>query len=411
MISTSSHENLLHVSPALATQLGLEEATMLAILKDLLHYRDTIAHKGLQWLELKEDILQKTMPFWRDTDIQRICKSLHEQGLLVLGSAPYTSSRVVQFALTASHKTFSSLQNPPSHNNPDNKTQSHQSSQTKQLPIVNTSPARTGSACQISPYWQPSDDAMRQLAQYTIPEPFLREQIGLFVIYWRERGDLKHSWDTDFIKHALREWRYHEIDNNRQQRQEQQRQQRWDQERFIQTEQEGPMRPGWNPSQDALEVLLKHAAISASFVEDAIPEFIIYWQEKGTVANTWNTKFIQHVRRQWARYSSTVEHNSEAKLLSAHWQPSADAFDVLKLANIDLDFARQQLPEFILYWRDRKEIHNAWNSKFMQHCKYHWARRHHLETPATSTTHSQAASGNTRNRSLSDDLSDRSWAV
>ena len=399
MISTSNHENLLQVSPALATRLGLEEATMLAILKDLLHYRDPIPHKGLQWLELKEDLLQKTMPFWRDTDIQRICKSLNDQGVLVLGSAPYTSSRVIQFALTFS---------PSSDTNPIQAKQ--------QLPIVNTSAEgarthapRTRNASQISPYWQPSDDAIRQLAQLAIPEPFLREQVGLFVIYWRERGDLKHSWDADFIKHTLREWRYHEIDNNRQQRQQQQRQERWDQERFIQTEQEGPMRPGWGPSQDALEVLLKHAAISASFVEDAIPEFIIYWQEKGTIANTWNTKFIQHVRRQWARYSNTVEHNSDPKLLSANWQPSADAFDVLKLANIDLDFARQQLPEFILYWRERKEIHNAWNSKFMQHCKLHWARRHHLETQ--TTTAQQTASGNTRNRSLSDDLSDRSWAV
>jgi hypothetical protein len=65
---------------------------------------------------------------------------------------------------------------------------------------------------------------------------------------------------------------------------------------------------------------------------------------------------------------------------------------VLGMANIDADFAEAQLKEFVLYWRDRNEIHRSWNTKFLQHVKYKWAQ--------------QAQAG----QSLLDKFTDRSWA-
>ena len=72
---------------------------MLAVFSDLLHYGEPIAHNGLQWLEVKEQTIERTMPFWNDLDVQRICKSLSDKGVIILGSAPYASCRVIQFAL------------------------------------------------------------------------------------------------------------------------------------------------------------------------------------------------------------------------------------------------------------------------------------------------------------------------
>jgi hypothetical protein len=382
-------EKPLQISPALATTLGLEEATMLAVFSDLLHYGEPIAHNGLQWLEVKEQTIERTMPFWNDLDVQRICKSLSDKGVIILGSAPYASCRVIQFALN--EQAAQPLTAPRQKLATPNSRAHNQVAQ---------------GANRISPQWQPSDDVMRRIAQHNIPEQYVRDRIAEFVTYWSERAEAHHSWGSKFIKQVLHHWQEHQTQQSRQQRVSRER----EQERFIQADTEGPIAAGWRPSPDALEILLKHAAIEAHFVEEAIPEFIIYWQEKGVITNTWNSKFIQHVRRQWARYSSTVEHNSEAKLLAENWRPSEDAIDVLRLANIDLDFARQQQPDFVLYWRDRKEIHNAWNSKFVQHCKYHWARRHQM---ATQTAQASGAnpSGNTRERSLSDDLTDRSWAT
>lgn len=396
MNSNLTPENTLQISPSLATTLGLEESVMLAVFANLLHYGEPIAHNGLHWLEVKEATVARTMPFWSDADVQRVCKNLFDKGVIVLGSAPYCSSRVIQFALT---ETQTAAEFTP---------QMTQTSQPAE-PVVHARNQATRGANRISPHWQPSDDALRHIAQHNIPEQFVLAQVGAFVIYWRDRDSVKHSWDHDFIKYTLREWRYHQTDSSREQKQEQARQHRWDQERFIQKEQEHPMQVGWQPSHDALEVLVKHAGINADYVRDAIPEFIIMWQEKGTITNTWNKKFIDHVRRQWDRQASMIEHNSEPKLMPSNWQPSEDALDVLRLANIDLDFARQQLPEFVLYWRDRKEIHNAWNSKFMQHCKYHWARRHQMAAQQTANT--GTPSNNTRERSLNDDLTDRSWAL
>lgn len=379
---------------------------MLAIMGDLLHYGATIAHNGFQWLEVKGDLVQRSMPFWSDYDVQRICKNLADKGIIILGSAPYVSSRVIQFALNEQAPSLQPQQNLASPQQSQQPAQQHSQQHSQQQMRAHNQ--ITPGANRMAPNWQPSDDVLRQISQHNIPEHFVREQIPLFITYWRERGDIKHSWGSEFIKHALREWRHHETSTNRQQN----REHRWDQERFVQTEQETPMQPSWRPSHDALEVLIKHADINASFVEDSIPEFIIFWQEKGAITSTWNTKFIHHVRRQWARYSSTVEHNSEARLLPKDWQPSKDAFDVLRLANIDIEFAMQQLPEFVLYWRDRKELNNAWNSKFMQHCKFHWARRHHIaaQNNAPGTPQNNGDASNTRDRSLADDLTDRSWA-
>ena len=151
------------------------------------------------------------------------------------------------------------------------------------------------------------------------------------------------------------------------------------------------MSADWKPSEDAFNIL-EHASISRSFIEDAVPEFVLYWRETGLKTSTWNTKFIAHVRRQWGKFEAALEHDSTPKLLPDDYQPSEEVFEVLEMANIDSQFAHELIPEFILYWRERKEISASWHTKFLQHTKYKWAAK-------------KSDKGN-----IIEKLTDRSWA-
>ena len=133
--------------------------------------------------------------------------------------------------------------------------------------------------------------------------------------------------------------------------------------------------------------------------------FVVNTSDKLTIV-------FQHIRIQWAKYTSSLEHSTEPRRMQEKWQPARDVFDILQLSHIDHSFAQSLLPEFIVYWRDSNQAHTSWNSKFIQHVKYHWAKRHQL-AQAGSKHEGQPGSGTTgrtRDRSLEQDLTDTSWA-
>ena len=140
-----------------------------------------------------------------------------------------------------------------------------------------------------------------------------------------------------------------------------------------------------------------------------MPEFILYWRERGEASSSWNSKFVAHIRRQWAIFTKTLELDYEPREIAANWQPSEDVYDILRLANIDLEFARQQVAEFVLFWRDTREIKRSWNTKFLQHAKYKWATRHHMGQHYAGQ---QIADGTGQQnvKSTFEHLTDRSWA-
>jgi len=157
----------------------------------------------------------------------------------------------------------------------------------------------------------------------------------------------------------------------------------------------------WYPSDDALQIL-ERSGVNRAFIEDAIPEFVLYWRERGEANGTWNSKFIAHIRRQWASFSNALEHERDPHPIPVSWRPNEDVYDILRLANIDVQFADEQLPEFILFWRDAGTAHRSWNTKFLQHVKYQWASRHHLRGAKNVAEPA---------RSTFDQLTDRSWAT
>ena len=382
--------------PQLAAALGLEEAVMVQTLKAFLAHAEAENQHGFAWCEVNADTLLQTLPFWQAADILRITNNLREQGILLIGAQTFQAGGRFRFAINERDNSATSAQASAS---PQQKPALKQP--TAAIVPAPAAPAPTAPAQRpqaIAKGWQPENDLLAQLAQYGIPQDFALEQVGEFVTYWTERNEPRYSWGSRYLKHVLRLWRKQETRSARQSK-------------------EVAMGEGWQPSLDALDILTVSAGINRNFVEDAIPEFILYWQERGTTSSTWNSRFIQHIKRQWASYSHTLQMDTTPRPISNDWQPDETVFDILKMGNIDRQFAQNLVPEFIVYWRDSGHLVSSWNTKFLQFAKKQWAYTHQqaVNTADNTLTHSHGKQrtdrpSSTRHRKLAEELSDRSWA-
>lgn len=341
---------------------GVEAALLYGVLGQMAIARAAQEQHGFHWYTVNEAELQQFTPFWQARDIQRLGAQLRELNLIVIASAPFEQVRLLKYALKPLVAT------------------ARQSVQQVEQP-VNGRPSTASGLKVIAPHWQPDRDTLMQLAQHTIPENFALEQVGEFITYWRERNEPARSWEAKFFNHVLHKWRDYQTKQNNK-------------------PQATPMHKGWRPSEDAVDVLTRHAQINRGFVEDAIAEFVLFWREQGATSDNWNRRFRDHVTRQWAKYNAALEHDTTPRRLPEGWQPSRDVYDVLRLANIDLQFATELVPEFAIYWRDSNQVHSSWNTRFLQYVKRRWAQR-------SQETHQQSA---TRDLSLESLVTDRSWA-
>lgn len=377
-------EHPLVISPSLAATIGLEEAVLLKQLSELIEHRSAIEVQGYKWLEVERSYLEKVLPFWSPVDLHRVSKSLVDKGIILIDSPPLHSANSLKFALNEKSEATPAQQSPI----PPAVTASPK-------PTVALNPAPSGASL-MSSQWSPGEDLLALLTMnHQVPREFSLEQLEDFVYYWQERNEISHAWENKFRQHVLSRWRH--------------QQQRQAEQQFTATEQ--PISQSWRPSEDAMEILLRNS-VNREFIDDAIPEFVLYWRERGENTSTWNSKFIAHIRRQWSRYSSTLEHDTEPQRINDNWRPTEDVYDILGLANIDAKFARELIPEFILFWKDSNQAHSSWNTKFLQHVKYHWAKQHQLVNQSGKANAGQQGhrTGSTRARSLTEDYSDRSWA-
>ena len=51
-----------------------------------------------------------------------------------------------------------------------------------------------------------------------------------------------------------------------------------------------------------------------------------------------------------------------------------DAKEILINSGINEDFIDNEVAEFVLYWTERKEESDIWNSKFIAHIRRRWGR-------------------------------------
>lgn len=151
----------------------------------------------------------------------------------------------------------------------------------------------------------------------------------------------------------------------------------------------------WQPSDVTLQ-LLEQNGISREFASAQVLEFRIYWSERGFRHHAWNSKFLKHVTHEWRRHEVQVAQGQSMHVMHSAWRPQQRAFEILARDGIPQEFAQQQLPEFVLYWMDRGDISNTWNTRFIQHVRYK-VKNQHSESTKTS--------------SIRDQLIDRSWAT
>lgn len=361
------------VYPSLAATVGLEESILLSVFSELAQHREANENNGYAWLELPCAQIAEALPFWNAHDVQRISQSLRDKGILLVGAHLFGASENFRFAFNERAQKAPAAR--------------------REIPIVNT--VRNSQEFDqpifgknfIAPNWQPDEDTLRRLHQHNIPSDFALQKLPEFVTYWRDRNEAHRSWGSKFLQHVLHQWRKFEAQQHKR-------------------SQEINMPDRWRPSPDAMQVLVEQAQVSREFIEDAIPEFILYWQERGDKLSTWNSKFIQHIKLQWHKYNSSLESNTQPRPIPANWRPSEEVFDVLRLANIEINFARELIPEFVMYWQDSKQIHTSWNTRFLQHTKRQWARRH----ATTNNPGDDNAIKSTREMTLEEELGDRSWA-
>jgi hypothetical protein len=392
-------EKPITISPTLAATIGLEETVLLQLLQECRSHGTPEQNQGFEWFTVASEKLLSLAPFWREDDILRLSAGLHEKGLLLIGGAPFSSQRDFRFAFNDGVAT-SIRQSPQTSSQTNSQTNSQQHSNQRQQPAYNhsatTATPSNGiptSAKTMGNSWQPSQDAMRQLSQLGVTQLFAQQQIPQFVTYWRERNVPRHSWESKFIKEVWRQWQQAEASSHRRR-------------------QEVALTNEWRPSRDALQILIGQGGINSNFVEDSIPEFILYWRDRGDLSSTWDSKFIQHIRRQWQFFSGMMEQDSMPRKIEAQWQPRASVYDVLQMANINRQFAEQLVPEFILYWQENGMPQSSWSTKFLQFVKRQWAR--HIQPSSTDTAHGKQQgsnpNGRIRDRSFVEDLTDRSWA-
>ncbi len=203
--------------------------------------------------------------------------------------------------------------------------------------------------------WYPEEGVILQAEEYGIPLTFLESKIDEFIHLHKEKQDSSETWEIKFLRFLIKKWREQETID-------------------YKNKKKSPITKEWYPEIDALEILLK-ADIPKEFVENQLPEFILYWSEKGQLTDTWNSKFIAHVRRQWAKNNSIIDSNDAPKPIENEWIPNDDFFQVLALTGISKEFAESVRADFILYWKESGQAHVSWNSKFLQHVKYCWQKQ------------------------------------
>ena len=200
----------------------------------------------------------------------------------------------------------------------------------------------------------PSEDLVKQACNLGIEEDFLGDQLPSFNLFWKGKNLKPHLKESKFLQYALKNWREKEKIE-------------------YQESKKVLIDSNWRPSEDAISIL-KSLDINDSFIESLLPEFILFWKEKRIKSNSWNSTFLNHVKKQWARKNFQLDSDKENHPMSKNWVPSEDCMKVLEVTNIPVDFIESKLPEFRLYWIDAGEISTNWNNKFINFVKNSWEK-------------------------------------
>ena len=139
--------------------------------------------------------------------------------------------------------------------------------------------------------WTPSQDAVEILTQAGIDIVFAESVRAEFILYWSERGGPPIEVNSRFVEHVRRRWLKHTS------------------QMHHSTE---PTRipRNWQPDASVFETL-RLAGIEQAEAQALLPEFVMYWVDSNEVHTSWNSKFLQHVKRQCRGAGYGEQHGGE----------------------------------------------------------------------------------------------------
>ncbi|MFC3152428.1 DnaT-like ssDNA-binding domain-containing protein [Litoribrevibacter euphylliae] len=373
-------DHLIHFSADLARSHGLDQAIAYSVMKQFQEFRQN--KNG--WVAISDEEWQAKLPFWTLENIHRALNQLRIQNLLEIHQTGNTLTPKCLYRLI---KTSPRPQGLPIVESVPRSTNAHGKNTQNQ----NAAFSRSGP---MPDQWHPDPHVLQQLTRLGIPENFIQEAVPEFVTYWRDSGKHAISWGAKFQERVRKLWMEHET-------------------KVASNKIPAPITKDWHPSQDAMDILVRDG-IDPEFIKDSVAEFLLYWIERGSAEITWNNKFVSHIRHQWQKFCSTIEHSTNPTRIPKNWQPSQECYEIARMAQIDGQFAQEQVKPFVLYWSDTNQTSTSWNTKFVQHLKWSWAKRHQLENIGQSVGHEKGSgnhqSGHSTNQSFIQRHQDTSWA-
>tara|TARA_B100000927_G_C16445496_1_gene461564 strand:- start:351 stop:1145 length:795 start_codon:yes stop_codon:yes gene_type:complete len=137
------------------------------------------------------------------------------------------------------------------------------------------SPPRNNESRKLDISWMPSSETLDIINMAEISNDFLTLKLKEFKIYWIERGQKKNNWNISFLNFIRIEWAKENNSN-----------------RSLPY----PIDEKWLPSEDVFDIL-NLSDITKDSALKYLREFILYWKDNGAAFTTWNSKFIDHVKR------------------------------------------------------------------------------------------------------------------
>ena len=164
------------------------------------------------------------------------------------------------------------------------------------------SPQKSYESSKLSNKWIPSIEVNEIIEMTDITPEFFDLKLKEFKIYWIERGQKKNNWNSSFIEFIRREWA-----------------------KEINSKQVMPhiIDENWYPDEEVFDIL-NLSEITKDSALIYLKEFILYWKDKGTAFTTWNSKFIDHVKRRHIINNRLNNSNEENKKYSEPGQYKQD---------------------------------------------------------------------------------------
>ncbi len=137
---------------------------------------------------------------------------------------------------------------------------------------------------------------------------------------------------------------------------------------------ESTIENSWQPEKELLDQILEYG-IPEEFTYSQVEDFKHLNQEKEEKNKSWGIKFLRFVIKQWRQKEAKDNQKKKRKPIGTNWKPEDEAREILVRSGVDNDFINKEIPEFVLYWSEKKEESDIWNSKFIAHIRRQWGRR------------------------------------